>query len=164
MNTRIFRRGIVAGATLALFIASAAAARAQVHLHVDIGHHPGGSVHYENRRPEVRPVAPVVVPHVERHEHYEPPGWVRHEHYERPGYWGQWRNPYREDYWRRFRPGWFPIVLGDLQYYAYPTLPAVCQTVVVNGVAYYLCDGIYYQPYIYQGQTVYMAVPPPVAG
>jgi hypothetical protein len=134
---------------------------------VDLGHHPSASIRFGEHRPEVRPVAPVVVPRVEHHEpvrHYEPPGIVRHEHYEAPGNWGRWRNPYRDDYWRRFRPGWFPIVIGDVQYYAYPALPAVCQTVVVNGVAYYLCDGIYYQPYIYMGQTVYMAIPPPVPG
>ena len=164
MNTKISRRGIAAGATLALFFSSVAAARAQVHFHVDVGHHPGVSVHYGDRRPEVRPVAPVVVPHVERHEHYEPPGLVRHEHYEAPGYWGRWRNPYREDYYRHFRPGWFPIVVGDIQYYGYSALPGACQTVIVNGVTYYFCDGVYYQPYLYGGQTVFMAVPPPVPG
>jgi hypothetical protein len=164
VSINFLRRGTAAGAALALFFGTVAAARAQLHFHVDLGHHSGASVRFGDRRPEVRPVAPVVVPRVEHHEHYEPPGIVRHEHYVAPGYWGHWRNPYRDEYWRRFRPGWFPIVIGDVQYYAYPALPAVCQTVVVNGVAYYLCDGIYYQPYIYQGQTVYMAIPPPVPG
>lgn len=163
MNIRILRRGSAAAAMLAFSFWGVAGARAQVHFHVDVGHHPGASIRYGEHHPEVRP-APVVVPRVEHHEHYEPPGIVRHEHYVAPGYWGRWRNPYRDDYWRRFRPGWFPIVIGDVQYYAYPGLPGACQTVVVNGVAYYLCDGIYYQPYIYQGQTVYMVVPSPVPG
>lgn len=164
MNTNFLRRSLAAGVALALFLGSVAVARAQVHFHVDVGRYPGTSIRFGGHHPEVRPVAPVVAPRWERHEHYEPPGWVRHEHYEAPGYWGRWRNPYREEYFRHFRPGWFPIVIGEVQYYAYPVLPAACQSVVVNGVLYYFCDGVYYQPYIYQGQTVYMAVPPPVPG
>jgi len=89
---------------------------------------------------------------------------VRHDRYEAPGYRGAWRNPYRDDYFRRFRPGWRPIVIGDVQYYTYPVLPVGFQTVVVNGVTFYFYDGVYYQPYIYEGQTVYMVVPPPVPG
>jgi hypothetical protein len=91
-----------------------------------------------------------------------PPGTVRYEHYLAPGYHGNYRFPYREEYWRRFRPGWRPLVIGDVQYYAYPVLPPGYQTVVVNGVTYYVLDGIYYQPYLYEGQTMYLAVPPPI--
>ena len=29
-------------------------------------------------------------------------------------------------------------------------------------MTYFLFDGVYYQPYIYQGQTVYMVIPPPI--
>lgn len=72
----------------------------------------------------------------------------------------RYRNPYRDDYFRRFRPGYRPLVLGGAQYYMYPNLPGNCQTILANGVTYDVCDGIYYQPYIYQGQTVYLVVPP----
>ena len=38
-------------------------------------------------------------------------------------------------------------------------LPPGYQTVVTDGITYYLYDGVYYQPYLYGGQTVYMVVP-----
>ena len=60
-----------------------------------------------------------------------------------------------------FRPGYFPFVLGDAQYYGYYSLPLGYQQVVLNGITYYLFDGVYYQPYIYGGQTVYLVVPNP---
>jgi len=72
----------------------------------------------------------------------------------------RYRNPYRDDYFRRFRPGYRPLVLGGAQYYMYPNLPSNCQTVLANGITYDVCDGVYYQPYMYQGQTVYLVVPP----
>ena len=34
-----------------------------------------------------------------------------------------------------------------------------CQTVLENGITYDVCDGVYYQPYIYGGRTVYWVVP-----
>jgi hypothetical protein len=93
--------------------------------------------------------------------HFDPAvhGTVRSEHFER---WGGYRNPYRDDYIRHFRPGFRFFILDGAEYYGYYDLLPDCQTVVVGGVAYYLCDGVYYLPYIYNGQTVYMVVPPPV--
>jgi hypothetical protein len=72
---------------------------------------------------------------------------------------GAYRNPYRGEYARHFRAGYRPLVLGGAQYYMYDSLPAGCQTVLENGITYDLCDGVYYQPYIYGGQTVYLVVP-----
>jgi hypothetical protein len=69
------------------------------------------------------------------------------------------RNPYHSDYSRHFRPGYRSIMLGGAQYYLYDTLPDGCQTVLANGITYDVCDGVYYQPYIYGGQTVYLVVP-----
>ena len=50
-------------------------------------------------------------------------------------------------------------MLGDAQYYGYDSLPVGYQAVVVGGITYYLYDGVYYEPYIYEGQTVYLVVP-----
>jgi len=69
------------------------------------------------------------------------------------------RNPYRGDYARHFRPGYRSMMLGGAAYYVYDNLPSDCQTVLSNGITYDLCDGVYYQPYIYGGQTVYLVVP-----
>ena len=89
-------------------------------------------------------------------------GSVRSEHYAGPAYGGGYRNPYRDDYFRRFPPGYLPFVIDDAQYYGYNNLPLGYQQVVVNGIIYYLLDGVYYQPYIYGGQTVYLVVPNPM--
>ena len=72
---------------------------------------------------------------------------------------GAHRNPYHEEYSRRFRPGYRPIMLGGAQYYMYDNLPIGCQTVLENGITYDVCDGVYYQPYIYGGHTVYLVIP-----
>jgi hypothetical protein len=72
---------------------------------------------------------------------------------------GGYRNPYRDDYFRHFRPGYRSFLIGGASYYYYDNLPPDCQTVVIGGVTYYLCDGVYYEAYIYGGQTVYMVVP-----
>jgi hypothetical protein len=106
-----------------------------------------GSVHYGAR------AAPV---------HVEPAvraGAVRSEHYAGLEHRGGYRNPYRDDYFRHFRPGYRSFLIGDASYYYYDDLPPDCQTVVSDGITYYLCDGVYYQPYLYGGQTVYMVVP-----
>jgi len=106
-----------------------------------------GSVHYGGR------VAPA---HVGPAVHT---GAVRAEHYAGSGHGGGYRNPYRDEYFRRFRPGYLSFLIGDAQYYYYDALPPDCQTVVSNGITYSLCDGVYYQPYLYGGQTVYVVVP-----
>jgi hypothetical protein len=72
---------------------------------------------------------------------------------------GAYRNPYQGAYSRHFRPGYRQIVLGSAQYYMYDSLPIGCVTVLENGITYDVCDGVYYQPYIYGGQTVYLVVP-----
>lgn len=93
--------------------------------------------------------------HVEVHR--EP--YVGSVHYgERPI--GGYRTIYRDDYFRRFRPGYFPIVIGGGQYYYYPSLPPGCGLVVIGGATYYQCGGVYYSPYLYGGRTVYLVVPP----
>ncbi len=72
---------------------------------------------------------------------------------------GAYRNPYRAEYFGRFRPGYHTLLLGDAQYYWYDSLAPDCVPTVLNGVSCYLCDGIYYQPYFYGGQTVYLVMP-----
>jgi hypothetical protein len=72
---------------------------------------------------------------------------------------GARRNLYRGDYARHFRPGYRSLMLGGSEYYYYNDLPSSCQTVLQNGMTYDLCDGVYYQPYMYGGQTVYLVAP-----
>ena len=124
-----------------------------------------GSVHYAARPAPAR-VAPVRTAPAAR------TGSVRSEHYaggsgtgagNRGGYGGGsgggYRNPYRDDYFRRFRPGYYPYLFDGAQYYGYDDLPLGYQTVVEDGITYYLFDGIYYRAYIVGGQTVYLVVP-----
>ena len=106
-----------------------------------------GSVHY-GARPAPGRVGPAVWA-----------GAVRSEHYAGPAFRGAYRNPYRDEYFRRFRPGYGSFLIGDASYYYYDDLPPDYQTLVINGLTYFLYDGVYYQPYIYGGQTVYMVVP-----
>ena len=91
-----------------------------------------------------------------------PVGSVRSEHYAATPPRGVYRNPYRDDYFRRFPPGYYPFVFDNVQYYGYYGLPLGFQQIVVNGMVYYLFNGVYYQAYMYGGQTVYLVVPPPV--
>jgi hypothetical protein len=106
-----------------------------------------GSVHFGARAAPAR-VGPAVRA-----------GAVRSEHYAGVAARSVYRNPYRDDYFRRFRPGYRPFVLGGAQYYGYDTLPLGYQQVVLNGIICYLFDGVYYQRYVYGGQTVYLVVP-----
>ena len=109
-----------------------------------------GSVHYGTR------VAPAQVGPAVR------AGAVRSEHYAGSPSRGAYRNPYGNEYFRHFPPGYRPFVLNGAQYYGYDSLPLGYQLVVVNGITYYLFDGVYYLPYIYGGQTVYLVVPNPM--
>jgi hypothetical protein len=113
------------------------------------GHAPAriGSIHYGARPIPVR-VGPAVWA-----------GAVRSEHYAGSAFRGAYRNPYRVEYFRHFRPGYRPFVLGGAQYYGYNDLPLGYQQVALSGTTYYLYDGVYYQPYIYGGQTVYLVIP-----
>ena len=156
MSIRRIPRWLPIGAVLVGGLWSAAEARAQqVQFHVDLGRHAGASVRFGSG-PHVPP--PRAVPFVP----VPPPAAIRHEHYEAREYRGEHRNPYREEYFRRFRSGYRPIVVNGAQYYLYPGLPPGYQTVVVNGVTYYLANSVYYQPYIYEGRTEFMVVPPPI--
>lgn len=67
---------------------------------------------------------------------------------------------YSSEYFNRFRPGYLPFMLSDgYQYYGYYDLPLGYQQVVSNGITYDYFDGMYYQPYMIGGRTVYMVVP-----
>ncbi len=72
------------------------------------------------------------------------------------------RAVYSDPYFRRFRPGYRPVVIGGRTHYYYPALPFGYRPVVVGPTTYYFAAGVYYQPYFYQGSTVYLAVPPPL--
>jgi hypothetical protein len=168
MSKRILPRWLAAGAAVAWLLGAAGGARGQLSIHLEGGHRPEASIRFGSVPP--RRVVPVVPPGSVRYEHYydRDRHWERdRDHFARPAvvappYPVAYRNPYRVEYVRRFRPGWRPIVVGSTQYYVYPALPPACQPVVVGGVTYYLADGVYYQPYLYEGQTVYMVVPPPL--
>jgi len=110
-----------------------------------------GSVHYATHAAPA-PVRPAVRAGA---------GAVRSEHYAGSPSRGGHSNPYSDEYFRHFRPGYVPYLLGDAQYYGYDTLPLGYQEVVIDGITYYLLDGVYYQAYLYGGQTVYLVVPPP---
>ena len=111
-----------------------------------------GSVHYAAHSAPAR-VAPARVGPAVR------AGAVRSEHYAHSPTGGAYRNPYREEYSRHFRSGYRSFFLGDVEYYGYDSLEPDCQPVAIDGITYYLCDGVYYQPYISDGQTVYLVVP-----
>jgi hypothetical protein len=111
-----------------------------------VGYAHTGSVHYGAREDPIR------------HDVVRPDA-VRFEHYAGLAPRGVYRNPYHDDYFRRFRTGYFPLLLGGAQYYGYYDLPLGCSPVVLNGATYYYCDGVYYQPYMYGGQTVYLVAP-----
>ena len=122
--------------------------------HASVGHARGGhapahigSVHYGSRAAPVR-FGPTVRA-----------GAVRSEHYAGAASRGAYRNPYREEYSRHFRPGYRSFLMDGAQYYGYDSLPLGYQQVDLNGIPSYLSDGVYYQPYISEGQTVYLVVP-----
>ena len=50
------------------------------------------------------------------------------------------------------------LLMGGLPTWGHDSLPLGYQLVVLNGVTYYFLNGVYYQPYIYGGQTVYLVV------
>lgn len=110
-----------------------------------------GSVRFGGERAPVRVVPGGV-----------PGGAVRAEHYAVAAPRGAYSNPYRDDYFRRLPPGYRPIMLNGAQYYGYNSLPRGYTQVTLNGILHFLFGGVYYRPYIYGGQTLYVAVPPPV--
>jgi hypothetical protein len=150
----------LAAVALAGLLGSTALAVAKVERRVVV-RHPGGSVHFGHRVV----VSPVVRPGTIRREYWERRDVVRVP-VGRPFLEGRpfhevFRLPYTWEYVRRFPVGYRLIVVGPYQYYAYPALPPGYQVVVVNGITYYVVGRVYFQPYIYEGQTMYLAVPPP---
>ena len=160
MRRIYFGMGIVAlVSALLIWAASLAIAEEHGHAehgHVDFGHAAGvGSVHFA---PHAGPVVRTEEHAVRGAEHA-----VRGaEHVAAEVAHAAFRNPYRDEYFRRFPPGYRPFMFNGAQYYGYYSPPLGYQQVVVNGVVYYLFNGVYYQPYMYGGQTVYLVVPPPV--
>ena len=61
-----------------------------------------------------------------------------------------------------FRPGYQTILAGNVAYYYYPALPPGATFVQVGGAQYYQAGGIWYQPYPFGGQNVFLIVPPPI--
>ncbi|MGO9111297.1 MAG: hypothetical protein ACLP9L_18885 [Thermoguttaceae bacterium] len=136
---------------LAMSMWATAPAIAAEHGHVEFGHSAGvGSIHFGPHEAPVHagPAAPA--------------GPARSEHIAGPASKGTYRNPYSDDYFKHFPPGYHPFVLNGAQYYGYYSLPLGFRQLVLKGITYFLFGGVYYQAYIYGGQTVYLAVPPPV--
>jgi hypothetical protein len=131
------------------------------HGHVEYGHAAGvGSVHFAPREVPFH-AAPVV--RAEEHAVAAEAHAVRAgEHIAAEAAHAVYRNPYRDDYFRRFPPGYHPFVLNGAQYYGYYSPPVGYQQVVLNGITYFLFGGVYYRPYMYGGQTIYLVVPAPV--
>ena len=105
------------GLALAMLLGFSAAANAQVQIRLG-DNHIGASIRFGEAPPPR--FAPVVPPAAIRHDHfydrpYGRPGW------ELPP--RAYLNPYNDAYFRRFRPGYRPILVGTTQYYGYPTLP-----------------------------------------
>lgn len=172
-------------AVAAWMLGGVGAARAQLEIRIGGPRHPGASIRFGSAPrppvvvvPQPLPVRPLPAPPLAMQPFpTAPPASIRHDYYHdrwhdrwrgpqaRPGWLPPqvaYRHPYSDAYLRRFSPGYRPIVLGSTQYFIYPTLPPAYQTVAVNGVTYYLAGGVFYQPYLYEGQTVFMVVPPPL--
>jgi hypothetical protein len=66
--------------------------------------------------------------------------------------------PYTAACLSRIPPGYGTLMIGGVAYYCTPALPPGCQPAVVGGVNYFVNGGVFYQPYFYQGQTVYVVV------
>ncbi len=145
------------------------------HGHIEFGHAAGvGSIHFARREAPVH-AAPVVraeehavraEEHAVRAEEHAVRG-VEHavrrvEHVGAEVAHAAFRNPYRDEYFRRFPPGYHPFVLNGAQYYGYYSLPVGYRQVLLNGITYFLFGGVYYKPYMYGGQTIYLVVPAPV--
>ena len=52
--------------------------------------------------------------------------------------------------------GWLGNVFLAFLYHAVPVLTGCSTIVVVDGVRYYVCNSIYYRPYIDNGVTIYV--------
>jgi hypothetical protein len=65
------------------------------------------------------------------------------------------------DYAARYPPGYRTYWSGGAAYYGYPVLPAGVAPINYMGQPGYFGDGVYYLPEFYDGEVVYIAVPPP---
>src|SRR5439155_27057353 len=57
--------------------------------------------------------------------------------------------------------GYHTFAYGSYSYYWWPTLPVGATAVAYGDSTGYTADGVYYIPYLYNGQAIYVAVPPP---
>jgi hypothetical protein len=69
-------------------------------------------------------------------------------------------NRFDANYIRRFPAGYRTFWYGSYPYYWYPTLPSGATPVTYGATTGYVYDGVYFVPYFYEGQVVYVAVPP----
>ncbi len=169
MGSRIKSHLFVIGASLGVFLGLIAETNGQVQIRVG-ENRTGASIRFGD--PPVPRYYPAAPPASIRNDNYyghqhhgHGHGHGRDHNYGKSGWEPShkaYANPYQESYFRRFRPGYRLVVVGTSQYYVYYNLPPNTQSVVVNGISFYLSDGIYYQPRLYEGQTVYMVVPSPI--
>ena len=72
-------------------------------------------------------------------------------------HWNRFDAAYRS----RYPAGWYTYSYGGFPYYWYPALPAGAVAVPYGTMTGYTVNGVYFVPYFYNGQVVYIAVPPP---
>jgi hypothetical protein len=68
---------------------------------------------------------------------------------------------YPSAYLSRFAPGYETMLVGNVAYYYYPTLPPAATFVPVGGQGYYQAGDVWFQPYTTAGRSLYLVVPPP---
>jgi hypothetical protein len=70
-------------------------------------------------------------------------------------------NRFNAGYAARYPAGYNTFAYGGRYYYWYPSLPVGAVAVPYGPVVGYAANGVYYMPYFFNGQVVYIAVPPP---
>src|SRR5205823_918289 len=71
--------------------------------------------------------------------------------------WSRFTGSYAARYPSGYRTYWS----GGSAYYGYHSLPAGAAAINYLGHSAYLAGGVYYLPQFYDGEVVYIAVPPP---
>jgi hypothetical protein len=66
--------------------------------------------------------------------------------------------PYSPTYFARIPPGFLTLSIGGVNYFYTPMLPPDSQPTTVGGAAYFVSNGVTYQPYFLGAQTVYLVV------
>jgi hypothetical protein len=66
--------------------------------------------------------------------------------------------PYSAAFLARIPPGFPTLMLGTSPYYYTLALPPGSQPALVGNVNFFVSGGIFFQPYFYGGQTVYVIV------